>query len=398
VLELEIHRFDGTDPGFVLILAGIHSSEQSGVEVARWLVTKLAAKEKPTRLGAVVIPDVYPARGIAARTDEYPKTDITYMWRDIDAATRKKTKSKARASSATQVISTARQFPPPGRPLSYLAKGFLRDEAGTDLNVEGKVPLQPEIEYLIRLIEALKPVRIVSIHGKRPRTKKDLAGAVRDTVITMTKDEIEKWDGRAIKGVNFAGIYVDPRYDASSVCKEKGSLEACKFDLDLDPAFPTRGKAKRFDSARKDIGRRDDDLCLKFAKAVADKSLVPGNHRDDPIPVVHYAKEGGTSPGFSLGDWGPVDVEPGKKTPGSRKGAPVFTIEVKENHESWAFFDEVQTVTEGGEPLPRPATPPERAGKKKPPPISNPEFARDRSKALQAYADSIIATVLQLED
>jgi hypothetical protein len=34
---------------------------------------------------------------------------------------------------------------------------------------------------------------------------------------------------------------------------------------------------------------------------------------------------------YSLGDWGPVDVVDG------RPGAPVFTIETYQNHESWAF-------------------------------------------------------------
>jgi len=397
MLELEAHRFQGTDPQFALIIAGIHASEQGGVEVARWIVSKLAARDKACRLGAVVIPEVFPDRGIGARTEEFPNKDIS-GWREITPATRKKTGSKVKTSSASQVIHPARQFPPPGKPLSFLAKGLLRDETGTDLVDDGggKVFLLPEIEYLIRLIEALKPVRIVSVHGKRARTKEDLSNAVAAKRIKMTKDEIDKWDGHAVKGVNFAGVFVDPRYQPSSSCKVAGSLETCKFDPDLDPAFPLQGEREQFDSARTADGRKDDGLCLAIAKAVADKSLVPGNHVDDSVPVVHYAKEGGTPSGFSLGDWGPVDVEPGKNTPGSRAGAPVFTIEVNEDYQSWAFFDGVQTVTEDGKPLAPPPTPPERAKKRKPKAIVNDAFDPGRSKALQAYAQAIIDTVLQL--
>jgi hypothetical protein len=394
MLELETHRFQGTDPDFVLIIAGIHMSEQSGVEVARWIIAKLAALGTPTRLGAVVIPEVFPDRGIAARTEAYPANDIS-DWREITPANNKALTRPAKVSSKSQTIHPARQFPPPGRPLSFLAKGLLRDDGGTDLTDGGKIPLQPEVEYLLRVIEALKPVRIVSIHGKRPRTKKDLTDAVALGVIKMSKAEIDAWDGSPLKGVNFAGVFVDPRYVPGSGCIVGGSLEPCKFDPDLDPAFPLQGENEQWNSARTANGRSDDALCRKLAEAIADVALVPGNHVGETNPVVHYAKEAGTPIGYSLGDWGPVDVDPGKNTPGSRAGAPVFTIEVNQYPESWAFLDGIQTVKEDGSPLPPPPTPPERAKRKVPKPIANPGFKPDRSKQLQAYAKGIIDIILQ---
>ena len=47
--EFDAHVFFGTGPDFAIILAGIHNSEQSGIEVAHWIRTKLAARSQPTR-------------------------------------------------------------------------------------------------------------------------------------------------------------------------------------------------------------------------------------------------------------------------------------------------------------------------------------------------------------
>lgn len=75
--------FFGSEPQFVLIVAGIHESEQGGIEVAHWIRTKLAARKKPTRFGAVVIPDVFPERGLLARADEWKRGDTDNTWREI---------------------------------------------------------------------------------------------------------------------------------------------------------------------------------------------------------------------------------------------------------------------------------------------------------------------------
>src|SRR5262245_47607890 len=126
MLELETHRFHGTSPDFVLIIAGIHTSEQSGIEVARWIVHQLSARPKATRLGAIVIPEIFPGRAQAARGAEYPKNDIS-AWREDTEATRKKYAATSKTVAKNQTIFPARQFPPPGKPLSFLSKGLLRD-------------------------------------------------------------------------------------------------------------------------------------------------------------------------------------------------------------------------------------------------------------------------------
>ena len=379
---LDTHVFFGKDAGFTLIVAGLHSSEQGGVEVAHWVRAKLTALAKPTRLGAVVIPEVFPDRGRSARDVEW--TVGPTRW-DVRGGKGDDFREYPGGRFPN------RQFPPPGKPLAFLDKGVLKTIDGKDVLDKGKpIPLLPEVQHLIQVIEAVKPVRIVSVHGKHRRLRADLASAAKAGRITMTADEIRDWDGSAVKGVNFAGIFVDPRYD---LCHGTGfDVEDCKFDLAADPAFPNttaKGVTKRFDSAKKPPeGRADDALALEIAKAVSklDATLVPGNHIGDSPEVVHYAKEGGTPDGFSLGDWGPVDVKVTAPGPGARSGAPVFTIEVDENHESWAFLDGVQYMDEKGDPIPQPKRPSPRARPAK--------FDSKRSQQLQDYAQAIIDVCL----
>ena len=381
--ELNAHVFFGTDPGagFVLIIAGIHTSEQSGVEVAHWISTKLAAQNKPTRLGTIVIPEIFPDRGLKAREKEWNVSPDDWN-------------KKGGASGAFRNLTANRHFPPPGEALAFLDKGNLKTKDGNDILDKTGKPIQQlaEIRHLIQVIEAVKPVRIVSIHGKRQRDSDDLKAAV--TAGCLTEDERKNWNGRdAVKCANFTGVYVDPRYSLCHKIDPKTFyVEDCKFDLAKDPAFPPqKGVNKQFDSAISPDGRADDALARKIAQAVKDPTLVVGNHLSDAPEVVHYAKEPGTPIGFSLGDWGPVDVTtlpPGApaSTSGKRPGAPVFTIEVDEDHESWAFLDGVQYMDEKGNPIPQP---------KRPSPKARPnKFDKKRSVQLQDYAQAIITACL----
>jgi hypothetical protein len=392
MLELNMHLFFGTSPQFVVIVGGMHGTEQSGIEVARWIGVKLANRARPTRLGAIVIPDLFPDRDTKARTDEWNKGVVPDKWREFN--------------DGGKTYYPNRQFPPPGNPFSFLGTNKrLKDDQGREIEVKGVKPVvvRPEVEYLIRVIETIQPVRIVSVHGKRPRTEDDLKTA-RDTVkcINMTADELKNWDRRtAIKGVNFQGIYVDPRYQPNSKCQTNFDVERCKFDPDVDPAFPLQGTSakKRFNSAVTSSGQSDDAIALAAAGAVFKENadLVRGNHLDTKPETVHYAKELGTPEAFSLGDWGPVDVKNGATV--VRPGAPVFTIEVMNNDESWAFLDDVQTRKENGDEIPQPPTPDQRAqgGKGRPfPTTATSKFNPNRSKELQAYAQAIIETILEL--
>jgi hypothetical protein len=388
MITLKDYVFEGTSPDFVFIVAGIHNSEQSGIEIAQWIRVKLANRPKPTLFGAIVIPEAFPVDARKARTDEW-KTGSAAKWREVVDG---------------KEVFPARHFPPPGRSEAFLGDGFLKDRQGK--NLPSKRKQLANIAYLTLYIEKVQPKRIVSIHGRRPRDSDDLRiaagflvnGRKRPKVINMTEDEISKWDGKTpIAGVNFPGIYVDPRYDPSP-CKGF-ELESCKLDPELDPAFPLQGTTanKRFDSAINTFaGREDDALALETAKAVAaaDPTLVVGNHLNgpSPVPIVHYAKEGDTPQAFSLGDWGPVD---GEKL--ARLGAPVFTIETKDDNQSWAFIDGEQVMNEDGTtPLMSEPEPAARAVGQRGRPLPRPaKFNASRSKELQAYAEAIIKTILE---
>jgi hypothetical protein len=215
----------------------------------------------------------------------------------------------------------------------------------------------PQIRQVIELIEWVKAARIVSIHGKHPPGQ---------------------------------GIFVDSRY---TVCVKDGfALENCKFDLAKDPAYPevtNKGVAKQFDSSRTKEGRDDDALAKRLADAVKvnDNTLVGGNHLDVPVPVVHYHEKQSDKGkprnelGYSLGDWGPVDVVD------DRKGAPVFTIETYQNHESWAFDGKSgeQRMDELGHPLR------DVRGRVYPIPLG---FNPGRAKQLHGLAQAIIDVIL----
>lgn len=365
--DIETHVFPGTVHEVVLMVAGIHASEQSGVEVARWVRSMLAERATPTRLGAVILPEVFAVPGRRARAHE----------RTVGAARWENDCNRFRNPFAN------RRFPPPGQPLSFLTDDLLKADDGSEPVGERTgepIPLLPGIKRVVQVIEAVRPVRIVSIHGKKRRTRDHLRTSAAAGAIAMSDDDIRQWAGDAIKGVNFPGIFVDPRYSP-----DPGTgffMEDRKFDLAADPAYPTVTEArveKVVSSAWSVDGRADEALCLAMARAVRDPTLVVGNHLGAAPEVVHYAKEAGTRPGFSLGDWAPVAC-------GGRSGAPVFTIEVDQNHQSWAFLDGVQCVDRNG----MPAGAPERPSLELPPQ----QFDQARSIQLQDYAQAIINSCL----
>jgi hypothetical protein len=354
---LPLFRYPGKEPDFVVIVAGIHTSEQSGVEVARWINATLAARPKPTRLGALIIPEVFPQYGIRARKKELKVGAAA--WNKPDKPESDEFREFRDAGKVWRFPN--RHFPPPGFPLAALKKGVLLTLGRQDQRDESQkaIPMLPQIRQVVELIEWVKPVRIVSIHGNH--------------------------------SARLAGIFVDSRY---AVCVKDGfALENCKFDLAKDPAYPKEtqeGVAKQFASSRTEQGRDDDKLARRLADAVAvnDETLVLGNHLSDPEPRVHYHEKQADKEkkpnelGYSLGDWGPVDVVDG------RPGAPVFTIETYQNHESWAFDGATgaQRMDERGQPLKDPLS-----GRVY---LMQPTPDRGRAKQLHGLAQAIINVIL----
>jgi len=190
-----------------------------------------------------------------------------------------------------------------------------------------RIPLLTPIIDLINLIETLQPDRIASIHAHRipDRALVEMAKNQKK-VVALPPDFKDNWDSdrHAVKGIDWPGIYVDPRYVYDPrQCATTGNpydTNACKFNRLIDPAFPTQSSAslvRMTGISAKGEGTADDALALKVAQAVfnADdtKKLNPGNHFWNPPPVLHYAQSAPAEPGFSLGDWGPVAVQAGRK-------------------------------------------------------------------------------------
>jgi len=337
--------FMGKSEEVALVIAGVHGSELSGIEVARWMCVKLGQRLSPWYT-TVIIPELFPRQAEIAREWALEKYD---QWGDP----RRYMDDDSRGRLVGGTIEPNRQFPRPGHSLSDLGP---TTDAGQ--------PVLVETRALLRLIDDLKPARIASLHAH------SIPG------VKFAKDGSASRPKELKKGEDWPGIFVDPRYQFSESCLQFTSFEdgapffypdgkrgrydlnGCKFDLERDPAFPHKGSAdlKRRESARdRAQGAEDDALAFGIAKAIdaQDKSLVPGNHLcDDGKEVVHYAASDPPSiRGWSLGDWGPVAVTPERGT-GGHPGAPVITVETYKYYESWSFANGEQLYGEDGRLLP----------------------------------------------
>jgi hypothetical protein len=481
--------FKGDTNDTVLIIAGMHGSELSGIEVAHWLRVKLQSQldkfQKRPQYNTFIVPELFPQSAKLARKCPIEPDggknaqESQKLKKEWDKLKMRDPKLYARCKlsegesqpgreivldkgGTLYVIPPGRQFPPPGQPLSHLIKyGGPTDLAGNRLVMkaenkkEDKIPLLQEIRELLELIELIKPIRIASLHAHEPTS--------------------------AQLGKDAPGIFVDPRYQYDKTLCQADPIDPtlindfgtnpCKFSVDNDPAFPIisikllddavaklaasdpsainaigliesartlyresrdlkRKKAerkkklgdsitkineaanslqikpphKRFDSARTIEGKLDDLLALNIAKNIDKgdaKKLIPGNHlnQHSTTPeVVHYSANVPPPDGFSLGDWGPVDVK-SKSTPvaGSpvdagvsatdpriRDGVPVITVEVYNYPDSGAFDEDgVQLVGEDLKLLD-----PQHLPKKFGP------AEMGRCKQLQAYADALIEKFL----
>lgn len=353
----------GKSDDIALVIAGVHGSEISGIEVANWIAVKLKKQRltDPPLYTTILVPEIYPEQAFSERDR---RIRANFRDEELDSNAFRNVKLGG------QIIATNRQFPVPGEPSSTL-----KDRTA------GGQPLLPETKELLRLIELCKPKRIASIHAHRIPA------------------------GKPTKGTDWPGVFVDPRYVFDKRCLGKFKVgwfdtNACKFDLAKDPATKDPGR-KQFPSSCLKEGQEDDQLAYNIALDVmghGGERLIPGNHLftrgthvlDKVAPVVHYTNSSEPAdPGFSLGDWAPVTVgRPGD--PEYRPGCPVLTVEVFHYFESWAWVDGEQFHDEDGALLAgkRPPTIPGRPNTPFP-------FNRQRSHDLQLYADAIIAKFLK---
>lgn len=440
--------YKGNSDEVVLILGGIHESEQSGVEIVCWVRALLDGLEKQGKKPVKtvkVIPDIDEnARGQLARSlyrklakGGPPKQQnvIKSKFREVMDAEivvdPKPPSVDSKEGKSHIILKPNRMFPAPGFPRQWLGvePGKMLDDyikllesnkAALNILYPGAVlvdwiftrlplasyvyspsgpisqianvvpentPRNPSANLISRkdkirsfkpttdlmdVIEALRPIRIVSCHGM----------VLKDDGYVRTTDD------------SFPGIFVDPRYAVSGVQVREFIEDRLKV---VNPKKPgTKIVAKSLDylkftadtpgSAISREGKDDDQLALRAAQHVFNnkenaskrtrgrENPVAGNWLDPSLkvdPVVHYHFDSGTSnpadeknnlkdgsfraTGFSLGDWGPVDVtqsgtlSDASEARGRRKGAPVFTVEPANYYPSGAFdIDLKQLVDKDG--------------------------------------------------
>ena len=134
--------FPGTSDERALVIAGVHGSEQGGIEVAQMLIQTLQNALLRPYYTVIVVPTLFPDNA-ATRTREH-------------------------------ATPTNRNFPNPGQGLDAATP------AGSTQPMDAGTPARavlPENVALMRLIERFRPSRIASVHGS---TTRDAAGIFSD--------------------------------------------------------------------------------------------------------------------------------------------------------------------------------------------------------------------------
>lgn len=151
--EVEAYYFPGSSDKKALIIAGMHGSELSAIEVAKNLIELLSSGEMPY-YNVIIIPELFPDNA----------------WKATQVAT-KSTSNFGRYSTQGSVD--------PNRQMPALGTAFSKENP---VDLYGRT-IERENQFLLQLIEDYQPLRIINLH--------------------------------AIKDITKAGIYADPRTDCN---------------------------------------------------------------------------------------------------------------------------------------------------------------------------------------
>ncbi|MFS0701551.1 hypothetical protein AB6N24_16390 [Cellulomonas sp. 179-A 4D5 NHS] len=145
------HLFVGKVPEVALVVAGVHGSEQSGVEVAERLLVQLQTMQP--HFTVVVVPRLFPAN-VASRAAWEDK--LAKAQSGIAVAKYQQLRNAANdpGRSTPGEMDPNRQFPDVGKDLDLTKP----------LDAKGRI-VEPSNIALMALIEAFKPSRIVSVHA-----------------------------------------------------------------------------------------------------------------------------------------------------------------------------------------------------------------------------------------
>lgn len=158
-LEREIGAwyFPGTSEKRALIIAGVHGSELSSVEVAFEIIDKLFEGEQPY-YSVIVVPTLFPDNALQAMGNPTAIGSVANVGR----------------YTFSGAVDPNRQLPSPGKPF----------DANNPLDHIGR-EIEKENQLLLQLIQEFKPHRVANLH--------------------------------AIRNTNYGGVYADPRTDHMGV-------------------------------------------------------------------------------------------------------------------------------------------------------------------------------------
>lgn len=246
--------FPGKTDNRALIVGGFHGTELSGVAVTEILLQQLQTGPRPY-YSVIIVPRLFPDN--AATAEASPK--------QIESG-----ENVGRYTSGTE---STKHSTDPNRQMPALGQGY---DAATKKDAKGR-DIEPENVMLLELIDRYRPTRIAAIHSTH--------------------------------GLKDAGVYADPRTDAS-------------------------GNALGYDS--------DQQLALDMAKKAGDGGAnVPGNKLGDKNATGVYPLDAApaaagkkqkreTAKGISLGGWGSTAVCDPSKPAENRPAMRIITVEVKQ--------------------------------------------------------------------
>jgi hypothetical protein len=309
--EVEAYYFEGRSDECALVIAGVHGTERSGVEIAEQLIKTLSNSSRRPYFSLIIIPTLFP--------DNYHWQMAKSRRKVLNGIRETCMNGKGRKCKRGFAIPTNRNFPPQGVSLATAEKIAKPAKKRKDrwAEAEGHGPGRDEKErsilrenkMLMGLINRFQPTRILSIHST--------------------------WNPKR------AGIFSEPvkvRYNKNTRklvrSRAKSETEAAKSGVGkktLRKAIRIAGKVavKWLRGESKAAAAKDRKLALRMARRMKDmgmKKSVLGNKRKN-------AKwRGKMGRGTSLGMWGSSRIREGG--PEDREPIVVITLEAPKYHRS----------------------------------------------------------------
>jgi hypothetical protein len=167
------HLVEGQTNEVALVIAGVHGSEQSGVEVAELLLAQLTV-HRPY-FSVVVVPRLFPDN-VAARADWECRLLRDQGTMDLERYRELRGRAGDPGRTTEWQVDPNRQFPELGCDLDW----------ANPVDAKGR-PIEPGNRALLGLIEAITPTRIASIHAQKDLSK---AGVFSDPQPVVPSDPL----------------------------------------------------------------------------------------------------------------------------------------------------------------------------------------------------------------